>query len=72
MICWHCTNLFSGPEKQDRCKINGRIIPAGVLLGKKPYKDCPVEPFPRKIKVEEEEDTRADEEKYYPKPSKEK
>ncbi len=43
MICFYCSQKFmvTGTIK---CKIDGQIIPMELLLGKRPYNDCPVEP----------------------------
>lgn len=44
MICWYCIEKFLATKETIKCKIDGRIIPRDLLLSKRTYNDCPVEP----------------------------
>ena len=43
MICYWCSQKFMATGII-KCKIDGRVISRELLLSKRPYDDCPVEP----------------------------
>lgn len=49
MICWYCNQVFSFDNKI-KCKFDGQIIPQDVLLSKRSYDGCPIEPKGKEVK----------------------